>query len=142
MDATIYKNNKVSNFWKKRCSSWFHKNKQNINRNWRPKKTIWYINEELKKSWYPAVTQAEVVNAYLQIINLDKEWIEKVKQQFDKVPLLYKIIITNLEKNKWFDVLEKMLDRALWKALEKVTIKEELSEKEELLIRNLLEEND
>ena len=33
----------------------------------------------------------------------------------EKQPMLVRIIVKNMLSGKWFDIIEKMLDRAIWK---------------------------
>lgn len=98
---------------------WFDGNPQNINRNGRPKKTVSIINSEMLKKGYEPVTQSQIQDAYLQIMNLDTEELQAMSHRED-LPFLYKIVIKHLLKDKWYEVLEKMLDRSIGKATQKV----------------------
>lgn len=107
---------------------------------WRPKKTVNIINEELKKKGYPPVAFQHIVDCYLQIINLDIKELEELQKNAKNLPFLYRIVLKHLSNNKGFDVLEKMLDRALWKAKETIELKQELSEEDKKLIKQKLQD--
>ena len=105
---------KEKNFWDKKTSNWFNKNPQNINRKWRPKKWVALINEELAKKWYEPVRKQDIEVNYMQLMNLNEKELKELLTD-EKQPMLVRIIVKNMLSGKWFDIIEKMLDRAIWK---------------------------
>jgi len=93
---------------------------ETANPNWRPKKWVSLVNHQLKEMWYTPATKVDIEHIYLQLIQLTEE---ELKAKFlDKTqPMIVKIIASNMSKSdKNFDVLEKMLDRWIWKATQTI----------------------
>ena len=89
------------------------------NPNWRPKKrTIKVINEELKDKWVLPASMDEIKDIYLQVINADEKDLQELINN-PNTPLLVKILVKNMASKRWFDVVEKMLDRAIWKSIQR-----------------------
>lgn len=105
----------MTKFWWKRNTNWFNKNPQNINRKWRPKKWVSFVNEELKKEGYTQVKKQDIIENYLSLINLPEEKL-KIMVNDSTLPIFVRILIKNILSKKWFDIIEIMLDRAIWKA--------------------------
>jgi hypothetical protein len=93
----------------------FDKNPQNINLNWRPKKGIWLVNDELKAKWYNPATKQDIETNYMSLLQLSKEELVELWKDESK-PMLIRIIAKNMLWWKGFDIIEKMLDRWIWKA--------------------------
>ena len=104
----------VKNFKGKQTSNWFKQNPQNINKKWRPKKWISYINTQLKEKWYSPATKADIEENYMQLLNLPEEELKKLLKN-NKQPMLIRIIVKSMLSGKGFDIIEKMLDRWIWK---------------------------
>lgn len=105
----------MAKFWWKRNTNWFNKNPQNINRKWRPKKWVSFVNEELKKEGYTQVKKQDIIENYLSLINLPEEKLKTMVND-STLPIFVRILIKNILSKKWFDIIEIMLDRAIWKA--------------------------
>ncbi len=105
---------KEKNFWDKKTSNWFNKNPQNINRKWRPKKWVALINEELESKWYEPARKQDIEINYMHLVNLNEKELKALLAD-EKQPMIVRIIIKNMLSGKWFDIIEKMLDRAIWK---------------------------
>lgn len=103
----------------KRNTNWFDKNKNNINMNWRPKKGLSVINEELKALWYSPATKNDVEACYMSLIQLEQAQLTDIANNKDK-PIIARILAKNMLWWKWFDIIEKMLDRWIWKATQKI----------------------
>ena len=101
---------------------------QSWNPNGRPKKWIALCNAELKEKWYDPVTKKDIEINYMSLMNLNKEELYLLLEDRTK-PMLIQILAKNILSKKWFDVIEKMLDRWIWKAVQSVennwTIKHE-----------------
>ena len=89
------------------------------NLNWRPKKWIALVNTELKEKWYEPATKQDIEVNYMSMLQLSQE--ELVNMWNDKTkPMLIRILAKNMLWWKWFDIIEKMLDRWIWKATQKI----------------------
>ena len=95
------------------CKKW-----QSSNPKWRPKSLIWLANEELKKAWFHPVTRWEIEAHYMQLLSLWEDNLKLVAQDKGQ-PMLMRIVAKSLLSGKWFEIAERMLDRWIWKALQK-----------------------
>jgi hypothetical protein len=99
----------------------FDKRPENINRKGRPRKLISFVNTNLKKEGYKTASLDEVKEAYLTIINLPLSKIMDIaRKENDEYPLLYKLIAKELTGKRGAEMLEKVLDRALGKAIQSI----------------------
>jgi len=91
------------------------------NPNWRPKKGISLINQQMRDMGYDPAIKKDIEETYLQMIQLTEK---ELKQLFadSTQPMLVKVIASNLTKKNNFDVIEKMLDRGVWKATQPVLV--------------------
>lgn len=95
---------------------------QSGNPNGRPPKLVSSFNKELEEAGYPPIKQDQIIMAYMQIMNLDSDKLNELHnmaKKGDNMPFLYKLLLKNLNSNRWLEALEKMLDRAIWKAVQK-----------------------
>ena len=93
----------------------FDKNPQNINRKWRPKKWVSAVNAELQEKGYEPAKKSDIENTYLHLINLPEEELATLLRD-KKQPILVSIIIKNmLDRKQGFNIIEKMLDRSIWR---------------------------
>lgn len=100
----------------------FDKNPQNINRSGANRKTINAVNLELEKSGYTEASTNDVVSCYLRLINIDIP--ELTKMVADNLqPSMVRIVGKAILSGKGFDVIEKMLDRSIGKAVQNVDVK-------------------
>lgn len=99
------------NIWKeaKKAGTTFKKWKS-WNPNGRPKKGISYVNEQLSKEWYKPASRVDIEANYMSMLQLPQEMLGKLANDLTK-PMLVRIIAKNMLGGKWFDVIEKMLDR-------------------------------
>lgn len=91
------------------------------NPKWRPPILVTTLNKELEKAGYPPLKKTQLVQAYMQILNLDSDKLEELHSKAmskENMPFLYKLLLRNLNSNRSMDALEKMLDRAIWKAFQ------------------------
>lgn len=100
-------------------SNWLDKNKDNINRNWRPRKWISLVNAELKEKWYSPASKADIEENYMSLLQLEEVELKKLLEDKSK-PMLIRILIKNMLSWKGFDIIEKMLDRWIGKAVQKM----------------------
>ena len=106
--------------WKRNING-LDKNPENINRNWRPKKGIALVNAELKQKWYEPATKADIEANYMALLQLEEQELKLLLEDKTK-PMLIRILVKNMLWWKGFDIIEKMLDRWIWKALQKSEI--------------------
>lgn len=87
---------------------------QSWNPKWRPKKWINLLNQQLKDMWYKKITHHDITETYLQLMNLTEVEIKKLLE--DKtVPYSARQILKHMVWKDSFNVIEKMLDRWVWK---------------------------
>jgi hypothetical protein len=88
-----------------------------------PRKGIGLVNDELKEKWYNPATKQDIETNYMSLLQLSKnELIELWKDE--SKPMLIRIIVKNMLWWKGFDIIEKMLDRWIWKSVQKVETKD------------------
>ncbi len=108
------------NFKWKANINWFKNNPQNINKKWRPKKGLAFINNQLKEKGYNTVTKQDLQSIFLYLLNLDEATLIKLKKNKES-PFILKILIKSLlDEKRAFEVVEKLLDRSIWKAPQNV----------------------
>ena len=117
---------------------------ETANPNWRPKKWISLVNKQLSDLWYTPATKADIEENYMQLLQLKEEELQKLFKDKDQ-PMLVKILASNMTGKKNFDVIERMLDRWIWKAIQKQEITwkdwEAIEIKEDSNLKNLLKNN-
>jgi hypothetical protein len=97
----------------------FDKNPQNINRKGQPKKWIALVNSELAEAWYKPATKQDIEANYMAMLQLWQDKLTELANNKDK-PMLVRIIAKNMLWGKGFDIIEKMLDRWIGKAVQKM----------------------
>lgn len=131
----------IENFWNKANTNWFKQNPQNA---WRPKKWVSLVNQQLKEMWYDPATKADIEETYMQMINLTMKELKELWEWKDQ-PALVRVLAKNIVWGKWFEVIEKMLDRGIWKAVQKSELIAKqhiiMSEEENELVKDLININ-
>lgn len=114
----------------------FDVNPQNINRKGQPHKTIAAVNINLEAEGHTEASKQDIVSCYLRLINLPIPELEKLVKN-DEQPALIRIVGKAILSGKGFDVIDKILDRGIGKAIQTmditVTDGEGLKPKEEFL---------
>jgi hypothetical protein len=87
----------------------------------RPKKTIAFINTELKAEGYAPAGTADIIDCYMILVNLPLDVITKRVADANQ-PALVRIIGKAILSSKGFDVIEKMLDRTMPKLVMPIDI--------------------
>lgn len=91
------------------------------NPNGQPRKTVWLVNKVLQDEGYEPASKRDIEQNYMQMIQLPmQKIIELAKDQ--EQPILIRTIAKNLVSWKWFDIIERMLDRGIWKAIQKTEV--------------------
>jgi len=104
----------------------FDKRPQNINKKGRPKKLVSGINDMLQKQGYKPVSNSEVKDAYLTMLNLPLSKIMEIaKVENDDYPTLYKLVAKELSGKRGQEMLEKLLDRSVGKPDQKIQVQQE-----------------
>jgi hypothetical protein len=99
----------------------FDKNPQNINKTGANRKSIASVNVDLEANGYKAASKQDIIDCYLRLINIDlKELGDMVKD--DSQPAMIRIVGKAILSGKGFDVIEKVLDRGIGKADNKVDV--------------------
>lgn len=93
----------------------FAANPQNINKKGRPKKLVSIVNAELREEGFEEVTESQLREAYMTIINLPFERIQAIAatDQHTDFPFVYKLVAKELISKAGRYMLSDMLDRAI-----------------------------
>lgn len=99
----------------------FDKFPEHINRKGPPKKTINVVNIELEAQGYICATPRDITDVFLRLINLPiSELTNLIKD--DTQPVLVRTVGKAILSGKGFDIIDKMLDRAIGKAISKTDL--------------------
>lgn len=90
-----------------------------INREGRPRKMVSGVIVELKNKGVEKVSQSDVKDVFLMLINLETNEIKEIIND-EKQPAIIRIVGREMLSGKGFDIIEKMLDRAIGKADENI----------------------
>lgn len=101
----------------KHNTNWLDKNPQNRNTKGRPRKLVGTVLAEMKSKGIQPVSFDEIKDIYLSLVNNTKDELEAIMKD-ENQPILTKLIIKAMMKGN-IDVIEKMFDRALWKAVQR-----------------------
>jgi hypothetical protein len=99
----------------------FKQNPQNINKTGVNRKLISDVNIDLENNGVKEATKNDIVSCYLRLINLP---VNELKQAVEdnKKPALIRIVGKAILSGKGFEVIEKVLDRAVGKANQAVDL--------------------
>jgi len=115
---------------------------ETMNPNGRPRKLIALVNQELAKKWYAPATKADIEENYMSLLQLEEDELKLLLKDTSK-PMLIRILAKNLLWGKGFDIIEKMLDRGIGKAVQKnevsgsLEVRNELSEEEMTALKEI-----
>lgn len=90
----------------------FHVNPQNINKKGRPRKLIKTTIDEIKNDGIQVPSKNEIFELYLLLLNVPIPQLQEITQN-DMYSAITRICAKNILSGKGFDVVEKMLDRAI-----------------------------
>lgn len=99
----------------------FDANPQNINRAGRPRRLVSTVIKDLESKGVERVSQTDVKDTFLMLINLEIEELEGITKS-KKHPAIVRIVAREMLGGKGFDVIEKMLDRAIGKSEENIKV--------------------
>lgn len=118
---------------------------ETANPNGQPRKGISLVNHELSEAWYKPASKQDIEVNYMSLLQLEEE---KLKEfAIDKTkPMLIRILAKNMLDKKGFNIIEKMLDRWIWKSVQKVQsdvniTNRDITEEEKQGIENILKNN-
>ena len=94
---------------------------ETANPNGRPRKTINSVNKELEEQGIKPATANEIKDIYLRLINMEIAELKKLVEDL-KQPALIRIVGKKILSDKGFDIIDKMLDRAIGKAQQAVDV--------------------
>jgi len=107
-------NPRIAEYWKAtQIKKWEVRNKT-----WQPRKWISLVNAELKEKWYTPATKSDIEENYMSLLQLEEDQLKEMVNDKSK-PMLIRILVKNMLWWKGFDIIEKMLDRWIWKAVQK-----------------------
>lgn len=120
--STINKNSeKTENIMANEDNLKKYKKGQSGNPNGRPKKTITQILELFSEQGHKLPTAAEIRDTYLFIAIMSEEELKSIVQNKEQ-PMLMRICAQNILSKKGFEIIERMLDRAIGKAVQKTEL--------------------
>ena len=91
---------------------------QSWNPHGQPLRGISLVNSQLAEEWILPATKQDIEVNYMAMLQLGQE--KLTQMAWDKSqPMLIRIIAKNMLWGKGFDIVEKMLDRGIWKAVQK-----------------------
>ena len=95
------------------------------NQTGQPRKWISAVNFELEQKGFNPATKQDIEANYMSMMQLWEQDLKDLMNNKDK-PMFVRILAKNMLGGKWFDIIEKMLDRWIWKA----TISQEITWKD------------
>ena len=99
----------------------FKQNPQNINKTGVNRKLISDVNIDLENNGVKEATKNDIVSCYLRLINLPVNELKQAVEDIKK-PALIRIVGKAILSGKGFEVIEKVLDRAVGKANQAVDL--------------------
>ena len=99
----------------------FDKRPENINRTGANRRLISTVNDELEAKGVTAATKGQITDCYLKLINLTMPDLQKIAND-NAEPALVRIVAKAILSGKGFEVIEKMLDRTIQKAVQPVEV--------------------
>ena len=99
----------------------FDKRPENINRTGANRRLISTVNAELEERGYTEASKAEILSCYLRLIQLSMDELEAISKDKKENGLVY-VVAKAIVSGKGFEVIEKMLDRTIQKAVQPVEV--------------------
>lgn len=92
----------------------FKKGDERINRKGRPPKLLNQLNEELREKGYEPVTESQIIEAYLLLLNMKKDDILDLIRN-GEVPAIFEIAAKGIGQERGLQAVEMLLERAVGK---------------------------
>ena len=102
-------------------SKGFDKNPQNINRKGRPRKLISDVIAQLEEQGIKPATKTDIQDIYMRLMNVEIPELEQIVKDSTQ-PVLVRIVGKSVLSGKGFDIIEKMLDRSIGKAMNSIDL--------------------
>ena len=99
----------------------FDKNPQNINRKGRPRKLISDVIAQLEEQGIKPATKTDIQDIYMRLMNVEIPELEQIVKDSTQ-PVLVRIVGKSVLSGKGFDIIEKMLDRSIGKAMNSIDL--------------------
>ena len=99
----------------------FDKNPQNINRKGRPRKLITDVIAQLEEQGIKPATKPDIQDIYMRLMNVEIPELEQIVKDSTQ-PVLVRIVGKSVLSGKGFDIIEKMLDRSIGKAMNSIDL--------------------
>ena len=77
------------------------------------------MNEQLAQEWYDPAKKSDIEINYMSLLQLWEQRLKLLVNDQEK-PMLVRILAKNMLWTKWFDIIEKMLDRGIGKPAQKI----------------------
>lgn len=87
------------------------------NPNGQPRKWVSLVNKALEEEWYSPASKRDIEENYMQMLQLPQEKLLAMGKDKNQ-PMLVRIVAKNMLSWKGFDIIEKMLDRWIGKAIQ------------------------
>jgi len=87
-----------------------------------PRKWINKINAELREKGYKPVRKQDIEEAYMQLLNLTEDELQEMLKD-KKLSFATRLVIKAMVWKDSFSVIERMLDRWIWKAIAREEIR-------------------
>ena len=122
----------LKNMWTKHNTNGFAKNKQNINKKWPPKKWISLFIQQCEDDNIEPASKRDIEATYMSLINMESGTLKNVSQDH-KQPVIVRKLASFIIDTKDINVIEKIVDRGVGKAEQKVLVEKVDTIKEEEL---------
>ena len=98
----------------------FRDRPQDINKNGYTRRTTIAILREMKSRGYNELTKEDVKAMYLTMIDMPREELEEIRTD-DNAAVFTRIVAESLLSGRGYEILEKMLDRAIGKPTQELS---------------------
>jgi hypothetical protein len=87
----------------------------------RPKMTVSVILDQFKTEGYEIPSSTQIKNTYLYLTTMPQDQLKKIVDD-KECPMLFRICASNILSKKGFEIVEKMLDRAIGKPTQRTEL--------------------
>ena len=94
---------------------------ERLNPNGRPRKLITDVIAQLEELGIKPATKPDIQDIYMRLINVEIPELEQIVKDSTQ-PVLVRIVGKNVLSGKGFDIIEKMLDRSIGKAMNSIDL--------------------
>ena len=94
---------------------------ERLNPNGRPRKLITDVIKQLEELGIKPATKPDIQDIYMRLINVEIPELEQIVKDSTQ-PVLVRIVGKSVLSGKGFDIIEKMLDRSIGKAMNSIDV--------------------